>query len=248
MSRLWATAGTGIVSSIYAPFATVTGRRRRRLRSQRHQRSLDSLYERNHERNGTSYDEKSTGTRPEQGPARGAFHFVPWGYVRLPDGTVAFDPDEQVRAAVHRVFDTFQRLGSALATLRELRRDDVKLPMRNGNDQLAWRLATVRSCERHYTIRFTRAYYSWGRPQTQAVDATVESLEMWPTSARTPNGPCSCPTTSRPISLGTSFWPTSDNCCKTGPGRNQSMLAHRFGAAAWSPVLPPLCGKMYVQL
>ena len=67
------------------------------------------------------------------------FHSVPWGYVLQPDQTVAFDPDEQVRATVRRLFDTFQRLGSAFAVVRELRRDDVKLPMRNGNGQLAWR-------------------------------------------------------------------------------------------------------------
>ena len=29
------------------------------------------------------------------------FHSVPWGYVLLPDGTVALDPDEQVCATVH---------------------------------------------------------------------------------------------------------------------------------------------------
>jgi DNA invertase Pin-like site-specific DNA recombinase len=71
------------------------------------------------------------------------FHSVPWGYVLQPDETVASDPDEQVRATVRRLFDAFQRLGSAFAVVRELRRDDVKLPMRDGNGLLSWRVATV---------------------------------------------------------------------------------------------------------
>ena len=71
------------------------------------------------------------------------FHSVPWGYVLQPDQTVAFDPDEQVRATVRRLFDAFQRVGSAFAVVRELRRDDVKLPLRNGNGLLLWRIATV---------------------------------------------------------------------------------------------------------
>jgi DNA invertase Pin-like site-specific DNA recombinase len=101
------------------------------------------------------------------------FHSVPWGYVRLPDGTVAVDPDEQVRAAVHRVFDTFQKLGSAFATLRDLRRRDVKLPIRNANDQLVWRVATetIVGTTLHHPLY--AGVYTWGRSQTQTlVDPT----------------------------------------------------------------------------
>ena len=68
------------------------------------------------------------------------FHSVPWGYALLPDGTVVLDPDEQVCATVRRLFDAFQRLGTAYAVVRELRRHDVRLPMRDGNGQLAWHL------------------------------------------------------------------------------------------------------------
>ena len=72
------------------------------------------------------------------------YHSVPWGYVLQPDGTVALDPDEQVRATVRRLFDTFQRLGTVYAVVRELRRDDVKLPTRDGNGLL--------SCARGYPV------------------------------------------------------------------------------------------------
>jgi hypothetical protein len=37
---------------------------------------------------------------------------VPCGYVKLPTGEVAFDPDEQARPTVQLVFDKFDELGS----------------------------------------------------------------------------------------------------------------------------------------
>lgn len=40
------------------------------------------------------------------------FHKVPCGYVKLPSGEVAFDPDEQARSVVQLVFDKFDELGS----------------------------------------------------------------------------------------------------------------------------------------
>jgi DNA invertase Pin-like site-specific DNA recombinase len=101
------------------------------------------------------------------------FHSVPWGYVLLPDGAVALDPDEQVRAAVQRLFDTFERLGTAYSVVRELRRQDVKLPTRDSDDRLAWRHATetiVRTALHHPLYA---GAYSWGRRQTQThVDPT----------------------------------------------------------------------------
>jgi DNA invertase Pin-like site-specific DNA recombinase len=95
------------------------------------------------------------------------FHSVPWGYVLLPDGTVVFDPDEQVRATVRRVFDAFQRLGTVYAVVRDLRRHDVKLPLRDGNGQFIWRPATVTIvCTALHHPLYAGAY-SWGRRQIQ---------------------------------------------------------------------------------
>ena len=95
------------------------------------------------------------------------FHSVPWGYVLLPDGTVALDPDEQVCATVRRLFDAFQRLGTAYAVVRDLRQQDVRLPMRDGNGQLAWRLATVTIVGTALHHPLYAGAYSWGRRQTQ---------------------------------------------------------------------------------
>jgi len=100
------------------------------------------------------------------------FHSVPWGYVLSPDGAVELDPDEQVRATVQRLFDLFQELGSAYAVLRHLRQHDVKLPKRDGNGMLVWRVATetiVRAALHHPLYA---GAYAWGRRQTQPhVDA-----------------------------------------------------------------------------
>jgi DNA invertase Pin-like site-specific DNA recombinase len=95
------------------------------------------------------------------------FHAVPWGYVLSTDGAVALDPDEQVRTAVQRLFEAFERLGSAYAVTRDLRRQDVKLPKRDGDGQVTWRLATetiVRTALHHPLYA---GAYSWGRRQTQ---------------------------------------------------------------------------------
>ncbi len=95
------------------------------------------------------------------------FHSVPWGYVLQPDGTVALDPDEQVRGTVRRLFDAFQRVGSAYAVVRELRRDDVKLPLRDGSGLLSWRVATATIVQTALHHPLYAGAYSWGRRQTQ---------------------------------------------------------------------------------
>ncbi|MBX9581359.1 MAG: recombinase family protein [Gemmataceae bacterium] len=54
----------------------------------------------------------------------------PAGYVRLPTGEWAIDPDEQARATVMLVFDQFDRQPSAHALLRYLARHGVRMPVR----------------------------------------------------------------------------------------------------------------------
>jgi DNA invertase Pin-like site-specific DNA recombinase len=101
------------------------------------------------------------------------FHSVPWGYVLLPDGTVVLDPDEQVRATVRRLFDTFRISTTAYSLMRHLRRNDVKLPSRDGNGQIVWRLATqtIVTTALHHPLY--AGAYSWGRRRTQThVDPT----------------------------------------------------------------------------
>ncbi len=67
---------------------------------------------------------------------------VPSGYVRLPGGEVALDPDEQVQAVVRLLFRKFEELGSAKALLRYLVHQQIRLPIRPhrgpNRGQLEW--------------------------------------------------------------------------------------------------------------
>src|SRR5262249_34054731 len=55
---------------------------------------------------------------------------APLGYVRLPSGLIALDPDEQVRAGVQLIFDKFDELGSGWAVHRYLVRHGLRLGTR----------------------------------------------------------------------------------------------------------------------
>jgi len=55
---------------------------------------------------------------------------LPTGLVRLEDGRVVTDLDQQIRDAIALVFARFARLGGCLKVLRSLRDDEVLLPRR----------------------------------------------------------------------------------------------------------------------
>lgn len=54
----------------------------------------------------------------------------PVGLVYLPDGTIGLDPDQEVRSAIQLVFDTFERTGSAMQTVRFFREQGLRFPRR----------------------------------------------------------------------------------------------------------------------
>jgi DNA invertase Pin-like site-specific DNA recombinase len=68
---------------------------------------------------------------------------TPIGYVRLPSGEWAIDPDEEVQAVVRLIFDQFDRQPSLHAVLRYLVRHGVRIPVRPhygpNRGQLEWR-------------------------------------------------------------------------------------------------------------
>jgi DNA invertase Pin-like site-specific DNA recombinase len=71
------------------------------------------------------------------------FSHPPVGYIRLPDGSLAIDPDEQAQDVVRLVFDKFDELGTVSSLLRYLVRNRILLPVRPhfGPDRghLEWR-------------------------------------------------------------------------------------------------------------
>jgi len=58
------------------------------------------------------------------------FTLLPLGYVRLPTGEVALDPDEQVQAVVRLVFEKFDELGSVHGVLRYMAKHNIRFGIR----------------------------------------------------------------------------------------------------------------------
>jgi DNA invertase Pin-like site-specific DNA recombinase len=93
----------------------------------------------------------------------------PIGYVRLPTGEWAIDPDEQVQAVVRLVFDQFDREATMHGLLRYLVHHQVRIPVRvaggPGKGQLEWRRpnrATLQNLLRHPS--YAGAYRFGHRP------------------------------------------------------------------------------------
>lgn len=55
---------------------------------------------------------------------------LPIGLLYRPDGAVVLDPDQQIRAAMQLLFDTFRQCGSASATVKRFRREGWLFPCR----------------------------------------------------------------------------------------------------------------------
>lgn len=75
---------------------------------------------------------------------------LPTGLVRLPDGTVVKDPDDQVRHVIELVFAKFAEIGSCTGVLRYLRQEQVLLP-------------------RHQTSGFHAGQLLWKTPSDAAI-------------------------------------------------------------------------------
>jgi DNA invertase Pin-like site-specific DNA recombinase len=107
---------------------------------------------------------------------------LPAGLVRLADGTVILDPDEEVQARLRLVFQKFTELGSAKAVVRYYLRAGLPLPTRPRHGPaphpLCWQPATS---SRVLAILQNPAYagaYVYGRSTTDR-------------TRRTPGHPCS---------------------------------------------------------
>jgi DNA invertase Pin-like site-specific DNA recombinase len=92
---------------------------------------------------------------------------VPGGYLKLRDGEVVLDPDEQVRATVQLVFDQFDTLGSFTKVYRYLRQNQIRLGMRGQRGprrgELEWRPLTRAMLGRMLHHPIYAGAYSYGR-------------------------------------------------------------------------------------
>jgi hypothetical protein len=66
---------------------------------------------------------------------------LPVGLVYTEDDRVELDPDQQIRQSLRALFATFERIGSAWATVQSFRREGLKFPRRGqaGSGEVVWR-------------------------------------------------------------------------------------------------------------
>ena len=94
---------------------------------------------------------------------------LPTGLVRLPDGTVVKEPDDQLRHAIELVFATFDQVGSCRQVVRFLRRTEMLLPRKQANgpfvDQLLWKQPTQSAVHDILTNPAYAGAFAYGRTQ-----------------------------------------------------------------------------------
>jgi DNA invertase Pin-like site-specific DNA recombinase len=95
---------------------------------------------------------------------------LPTGLVRLPDGSVIKDPDEQIQHVIQLVLTKFEELGSCQKVLRYVRQENVLLPRRQTNGvhvgELLWKPPSDAAI---YDMLHNPAYagaFAYGRRQT----------------------------------------------------------------------------------
>jgi DNA invertase Pin-like site-specific DNA recombinase len=95
------------------------------------------------------------------------FSKVPCGYVKLPSGEVAFDPDEQARDVVRLIFDKFNELGSIYGVFHYLVRNGIRLGMRLQSGplrgQLTWRRPVLPTLNQMLHNPTYAGAYAYGR-------------------------------------------------------------------------------------
>jgi DNA invertase Pin-like site-specific DNA recombinase len=97
------------------------------------------------------------------------FMIPPIGYVKLPRGEFAMDPDEQVQSVVRLIFDQFDRQGTIRGVLRYMVQHGIKMPVRphagpnRGN--LEWRQPTRSSVAGVLTHEIYAGIYRYGHRQ-----------------------------------------------------------------------------------
>jgi DNA invertase Pin-like site-specific DNA recombinase len=103
---------------------------------------------------------------------RGAYRQrLPTGYVRLPDGNVVKDPDDQVRHIIELTFAKFEELGSANKVMRYLRQQGILFPRRQNAgpqaNQLLWKVASESAVTEMLNNPAYAGAFAYGRRQNE---------------------------------------------------------------------------------
>ena len=113
------------------------------------------------------YNSESHGRgKAQQGPRGELFHKVTVGYVKLPSGEIALDPDEQARDVVRLIFDKFDELGTIFGLFHYLVRHDIRVGMRIQDGprrgQLEWRRPALPTLNRVLHHPIYAGVYAYG--------------------------------------------------------------------------------------
>jgi DNA invertase Pin-like site-specific DNA recombinase len=99
---------------------------------------------------------------------RGELFFkVPCGYIKLPTGEVALEPDEQARNVVQLIFDKFAELGTIYGVHRYLLKNGIRLGMRVQDGprrgHLEWRRPSLATLNQMLHNPMYAGAYAYGR-------------------------------------------------------------------------------------
>jgi DNA invertase Pin-like site-specific DNA recombinase len=94
------------------------------------------------------------------------FNHPPAGYIKLPTGAFALDPDEQVQSVIRLLFDQFERQGSINGLLQYLVAHNLRMPIRPhhgpGRGQLEWHRPNRVTLQHLLHHPIYAGYYRWG--------------------------------------------------------------------------------------
>ncbi len=120
------------------------------------------------------------------------FNHPPLGYIKLPTGEFALDPDEQVQGVVRLLFAEFERQGTLHGLLRYLVQHGIRLPIRPhfgpNRGQLEWRRPNRVTLQNLLRRPLYAGYYQWGH---RAVDPR-RKIAGRPATGRTVRKPEEC--------------------------------------------------------
>jgi DNA invertase Pin-like site-specific DNA recombinase len=98
------------------------------------------------------------------------YNHLPSGYVKLPAGGVALDPDEQAQGVIRLIFDQFDRLGTVHGLLRYLVGHGIRMPIRPhagpNRGQLEWHRPNRVTLQNLLHHPIYAGYYRWGHRAT----------------------------------------------------------------------------------
>jgi DNA invertase Pin-like site-specific DNA recombinase len=120
------------------------------------------------------------------------YNHPPAGYVKLPTGEFALDPDEQVQSVIRLIFDQFERQGSLHGLLRYLVAHGIRMPVRPhagpNRGQLEWRRPNRVTLQNLLHRPLYAGFYRWGH---RAIDPR-RKVAGRPGTGRTVRAPQEC--------------------------------------------------------